>query len=193
MTRKEALQAAKVIVAQSNIEDCYKNEIIAMLELCETELPFAKWSKNAVFDACDQYCKEVGRNYLRLDDFSKAELPSHSTIKNRFGMTAAEFRDKYYPIQIIDSTGKQSSEMRTEEFIKCYNKINPSSAVDYNKRRTKGACVWQTVAKINGVTTWKQLLNKFGLSHKPNKVTYTVNSSSRSGTVEYIKNVLQTK
>lgn len=193
MTRKEALQAAKRIIQQTELEDKYKEEIISKLELCESELPFAKWSEAAIFDACDQYCKEAGRNYLRMDDFQKRGLPSHSAIKNRFGMTAAEFRNAYYPIPHASQRKSKTNQERTEQFIRCYKELNPSSADEYNRRRPKGAFLWQTIAKIHEVQTWRQLLQKFDLSYQPKITKYTVTCSSQSGAVEYIKNVIQAK
>ena len=52
MTRKEALREAIQIVSNARIGKGRKAEILAGLALCQRELPFAHWTREAVFDAC---------------------------------------------------------------------------------------------------------------------------------------------
>ena len=172
MTRKEALLKAIEILEKSKEEE--KEDVIKGLKLCVSELPFTKWSEEAIFDACDQYCKDHNRTYLILADFTNAGLPAHPTIKNRFGITAREFRDKYYPIPKSSFYHKKTNEEYTKDFIEQFKLINPSSAVKYNKCRPKGYPTWQHIAKINDLTAWLPLLSKFGLQYQKPKHKYRV-------------------
>ena len=170
MTRKLALQEAIRIIEKSPIGKQRKEDIIKGLQLCVDELPFAKWSEAAILDACEQHIAEHG--YIRLRDFDCSGLPSHPTIKNRFGITAKEFRDAYFPLP--DTPGFQSK-YRTEDrdqwnkiFIKEFHRIQCTSEQHYNNSRSNGAPVWQTMAQLNGVQTWRQLLSALSLcTYKP--------------------------
>ena len=52
-TRKTALLEAIEIVKAADLPQEQKNGIVKKLTLCVTELPFAKWSEDAICDACD--------------------------------------------------------------------------------------------------------------------------------------------
>lgn len=165
MTRKIALQEAIKIIEASRIGKQRKADIIAGLQLCMDELPFAKWSEAAVFDACDQFVQEHGA--IRLVDFDHAGLPSHPTIKNRFKMTAKEFRDKYYPLpdtpEYKPRYTPEEREKWNTQFIEEFHRIRCTSEQHYNKTRRKDAPVFQTLCRMNDVKTWRQLLELLGL------------------------------
>ncbi len=172
MTRKIALQEAIKIIESSRIGKQRKEDIIAGLQLCLNELPFATWSEAAIFDVCDQFVAEHG--HLRLCDFNRAGLPSHPTIKNRFDMTAKEFRDQYYPLpDTPEFKPKYSLEDRDKwnaQFIEEFRRIKCTSEGHYNMCRKKDVPVWQTICRLNEVVTWRQLLAKLGLdTYKPER------------------------
>ena len=177
MTRKLALQEAIKIIEKSPIGKQRKEDIIKGLQLCVNELPFAKWSEAAIFDACEQHIEEHG--YIRLRDFDCAGLPSHPTIKNRFGITAKEFRDQYFP---LPDTPALQPKYRVEDkdqwnamFVREFHRIQCTSEQHYNKSRTREAPVWQTMAQLNGVRTWHQLLKVLKLcTYKPSHLTLSV-------------------
>lgn len=180
MTRKIALQEAIKIIESSRIGKQRKEDIITGLRLCLEELPFARWSKAAIFDACDQFLTEHG--HLRLRDFDCAGLPTHPTIKNRFGMTAKEFRDQYYPLpDAAECKPKYSPEDRDQwnaQFIEEFRRIRCTGEAHYNMCRKKDAPVWQTLCSLNEVDTWRQLLQKLKLD------TYSSERPSLSATIK---------
>lgn len=184
MTRKLALQEAIKIIEKSPIGKQRKEDIIQGLKLCIDELPFASWSENAIFDACKQHVTEHGR--IRLRDFDCSGLPSHPTIKNRFGMTAKEFRDTYFP---LPDTPKFQSKYRFEDkdkwnnqFISEFHRIRCTSEQHYNDNRIKETPVWQTVARLNSVKTWYELLHKLKLhTYQPHRPILDVTIKSPEG------------
>lgn len=186
MTRKQALLEAIDIVHKSDKSEPYKKEIIVALKLCVDELPFASWSENAIFDACDQFIIDNGRN-IHVNDFGYKGLPSHSVIKNRFCMTAKEFRDKYYSFKTDVCThsiycNKSSLDWK-RLFIDEYNRIKPTGQADYNKRRSRELPSWITVAKMLGHKNWRALiqeceLDKYGKGRQ--KKNLIIRSSSQS-------------
>ena len=174
MTRKDALEKAIQILKNTDMAPAEKQEIVQALELCCTELPFARWTEAAIFDACDQYCKEAGRPYLLASDFQKAALPSHTTIRNRFGMTVAQFRDTYYPIHRNPMSRKgihlryngKSEEEYLQDFTEWYSAVHPESAVVYDRIKPEDAPGHQTLQRMAKVSGWKALLEKLGLQEK---------------------------
>lgn len=164
MTRKEALREAIHIVASARIGKQRKEEILSGLALCQRELPFAHWTREAVFDACDTWVQE--HRALQLRAFCSPLMPSHPTIKNRFGMTAREFRDRYYP---MDGTARSPYSTHSvaewnQAFQADFHHMHCTGQADYNRRRDRALPVWNTVAAMNGVKTWRALLEKLGLS-----------------------------
>ncbi len=164
MTRKEALTEAIEIISKARIGARRKEDIIKGLELCQSELPFARWSEAAIFDACDDWVREHGIICLR--DFDHAGLPSHPTIKNRFGMTAKEFRDRYYPISDVSTRSRYFERNRAEwdaMFVAEFNRLRATGQDDYNRRREKSLPTWNSMAAMHGVHTWRELLGILGL------------------------------
>lgn len=165
MTRKQALREAIQIVSNARIGKGRREEILAGLDLCRRELPFARWTREAVFDACDAWVEERGALTLRA--FASPDMPSHTTVKNRFGMTAREFRDRYYPLPGV-TAGSPRRGRGVEEwnrlFTEDFHAMACTGQADYNRRRSRDLPTWNTVAAMNGASTWRQLLAKLGLS-----------------------------
>ena len=165
MTRKQALREDIQIISNARIGKGRKAEILAGLDLCQRELPFAHWTREAVFDACSAWVEEHGALTLRA--FASPDLPSHTTIQNRFGMTARAFRDRYYPLpgEAAGSPyGGRGAEEWNRLFMADFHAMACTGQADYNRRRDRALPTWNTVAAMNGVTAWKPLLAKLGLS-----------------------------
>lgn len=165
MVRKEALCKAIEIIEKTGLDSAEKSEIIEGLELCLQELPFAHWSEAAIFDACNQWVQEHGQ--LHMKAFVSPTMPSHPTIKNRFKMTAREFRDKYYPLPGEKTRSQYSSHdcaYWDKIFIQEFHALKVTSQGDYNERRDKTHPTWITLAKMHKVETWTELLKILGLT-----------------------------
>lgn len=177
MTRKNALLKAICILRELAIPQLEKDELIDALQLCFNELPFAKWSEKAIFDACDQFILDHGRG-IGIKDFEMEGLPSHPTIKNRFGITAKEFRDKYYPIHKDITTKSPFCTKSKEEwktlFINEFSRIQPTGQDDYNSRRNKTLPGWITLARMFNLKTWNQLLDFCNLKKHNEEIAYNV-------------------
>lgn len=171
------------ITRAASISEIEKEEITEALNLCISELPFAKWTREAIFDACNQFVLEHGR--IRLRDFDEGELPSHPTIKNRFGMTAREFRDTFYPLHTNTPQTSLYRDFNREDVVKMFtsefHRIKARSQVDYNKRRGESVPTWITAARAIGCDRWSDLLKSEGLSvykQRRERETFIVESTS---------------
>ncbi|MBQ7737456.1 MAG: hypothetical protein IJT62_06435 [Oscillospiraceae bacterium] len=163
MTRKQALSAA--------IEALNKNgqtEAAEILHTLSGELPFFSWSEDAIFDAVEQFILDHGREPTTTD-FKKRGLPPHTVIKRRFGVTLQEWLEQHYPTKKtpLDELHAKA----TEEFIKEYLRIQPTSAEDYNARRAHPSRGWFAIAKYNHTRRWRILLEKLNLPVYNNRGT----------------------
>lgn len=167
MTRKNALNIAIKYIYENYEVSPEKDDILKKLQECVDDLPLNRWSKIAIFDACDQYLIDNNKTYLTMGDFTSGKLPSHPAVKNRFGITLAEFRDKYYPIPEgyrIKPKTVESDESKINRFIETYHRVKPSSAKEYLDRKNEDDIGWIPCAKIVGVRNWDELLAFLGLS-----------------------------
>jgi len=156
MTRKQALSIAIDHIRSSDVQN--KNEIIEALELCSTELPMTHWSKAAIMDACQQFLIDNNTQTLTVTDFEKSrQLPSHTAIQRTYQMSAAQFRDHFFPQPPPTYRGKSSEEW-TQQFIRSYKRLRPCSGDAYNALRRTETPTWNTIAKWNNLSTWGDLL-----------------------------------
>lgn len=145
-----------------------RENIVEKLELCITELPFSRWSEAAIFDACDQFIADHGRP-LYLNDFTSRELPSHPTVKNRFGMTLREFRDRYYPLPRKEYRTIDGVPLNAQGLIRAFgeefNRIGARTREDYDRRRNKQYPCSAFLLKVSRAASWAELLNMANVSY----------------------------
>ena len=168
MTRKQAIYQA--IQALSALEG--KEEAITLLQDIYDEMPLIHWSDKSIRDTVEQFIVDHGRTPT-VSDFRKKGMPPHSVIKNKYGITLAEWLGINYP-QPEKSTKEEMTDI-TNDFIATYHRIVPKSAKDYDLRRPKGMKCWATIAQHNGCTNWTSLLEKLSLQ------SYSARDSHRSG------------
>jgi hypothetical protein len=198
MTRKQALQYAIDVIKNSENNSEESRQAEECLISLSNDLPLTTWSKDAIFDACNQYCEKHNRPYLTVTDFKSRELPPHATIKKRFGITAAEFRDKYYPRPMSNHKHnvycKMTKEEYTYEFACFCANYSFLTQDEYNKRRPSRLPTWSILAKMNNVDRWSELLKIAGVNFEKNKrIKLSVTSESRSGNIEKLKEYIEKK
>lgn len=168
MTRSESLYIAISIVSSSNHPE--KEQIIDGLQKCVRTLSKRMWTEENIIAACDKVYKRKG--FLSASDLKRKDMPSHTDIANVFRMTAKQFRDTYYPLNTdIPANSPFRSKSKSEwtsMFIEDYRRISPKTQDEYNKLRSPSLPTWNTIAKMNGVTTWNRLLILLGLKRDPN-------------------------
>lgn len=181
MTRKDAIKKAMGYISKSNIDN--KKEILKKLELCVLELPYAKWSKEAIFDACNQFTHE-NNGIIRLADFANYGLPAPSTIENRFKISLRDFRDTYYPIPKPHQSRSspywlKSDEEMISDFITEFNKIKPRNGSSYNKLKNKSLPTWITVGKRVKINKWLELLKYCNLKPEKHQIEFKVTATGK--------------
>ena len=155
MTRKQALA-----LAIQTLNEAGQTEAAEILHTLSGELPLFSWSEAAIYDAVKQFILDHGR-VPTTTDFKKRGLPPHTVIKRRFGMTLQEWLEQNYPI--VKPSLNEAQAKATEDFIKEYLRIQPTSAEDYNARRAHPSRGWFSIAKYNHTRRWRILLEKLNL------------------------------
>lgn len=168
MTRKQALSDAISIVEKSRISATRKSEIIEKLTHILEEVGTPKWTKESVLDAYEQYTTDNQTDIYYHDFFESNGLPSRWVIDKLFGMKVTEFRDKYFPIRFekkkpLSRYRNISVEYWNDIFIKELQEKDIKTQAGYANLRDKSHPSFLTLASMNGVRTWSQLLEKLGV------------------------------
>lgn len=167
MTRSESLYIAISIVSTSKHPE--KQQIIEGLQKCVHTVSNRKWNEENIFAACDKVLTRKGS--LSASDFKCKDMPSHTDIAQVFHMSAKQFRDTYYPLKTdIPSTSpycKHTVKEWTDSFISDYKRVMPKTQDEYNRLRAPSLPTWNTIAKMNGLTSWNNLLISLELKPDP--------------------------
>ena len=86
------------------------NEICEILNTLLVELPLTEWTEKNILDSIDQFVLDNGRMPVARD-FNSKELPAFCTVKNRFGMSYEEFKNKYFSNVCETYVGHDKDEM----------------------------------------------------------------------------------
>ena len=156
MTRKQAIyQAIQVLSASSGNE-----QTISLLQDIYDEIPLIHWSDKSIRDRIEQFIVDHGR-IPTASDFRKKGMPPRTVIKQKYGITLAEWLSINYPKP--QEKSEEKSEIITREFIATYHNLKPTSSKDFDRRRPNGVSCWATVARYHGCTNWTSLLDKLSL------------------------------
>ena len=155
MTRKQALEQAIRILTEQGME-----EAAAVLQKLLQELPFRRWTDEAVRDSVEQFILDHGR-VPTGGDFKRGGLPPHPVITRLYGMTLRQWLDQNYPIS--KPTKQQIRKRAANQFREDYLRIRPESAEEFNAKRTQRTYGWYTVARLHQTTRWSELLKKLDL------------------------------
>jgi len=156
MTRKEALKLA-VEALQEKEEN---GEAVRILRELVDELPIVHWTEASIRDAVEQFIQEHGCVPC-VSDFRRKELPPHTVIQRRFGVTLQTWLDQNYPRRKPDK--KEIRAKAAEAFTREYLRIRPRGADAFNAQRQPGTPCWQTVAALHGLRAWRPLLAELEL------------------------------
>lgn len=151
MTRKQALLRAANILSDSG----ENKETVALLKEIYEELPLTHWTDKSIKDTVRQFIEDNGR-VPTATDFKRNGMPPHTVIKQKYNITLGEWLDKNFPRS--KDTYNELKKKYTQQFTVDYCRIKPSSQDNFNKRRSENSRSWQTVAKYNGVKTWRDLI-----------------------------------
>ena len=170
MTRRQALMISKEIISLLP-EFEYQEELMQLLEDMKQETPGVSWTEAAIYDAIEQFRIDHNGRLPNLSDFDKCrQLPSLSTIKNRFKVTSVnQWMDEHYPDREYIYRGRYNGKSPfewLEDFREQYLAMKDGDYVteeEYNRLRKKGSPSTQTVQKLHKVNSFKEIIHLAGL------------------------------
>lgn len=181
VNRLKAISIAIEAIKQLPYSD-ENEQAIKMLKAFSKMTINRRWTKEAVFQALDQWRDEHGRNPT-VTNLVEDGMPKAVTIQRMFDMKASAFMSIYYPSEHTKKPVTKYS-VRTEQewiddFKRQYEKIKPKSGREYNNRREEGSPTWNTIIKYCHIGTWTELLKVTNVDTKhlhktPEERTYTV-------------------
>lgn len=176
-------------VAIDLVEDCdgltdeEKLKITECLYRIITVVQQKVWTKEAVFEFCDNIEKEFGG--VSSYNFHTNQAPSTATIRELFGMSLYEFIETYYHrLSITEWKAKYESTDWAKEFKKEFERINPKSEPEFNAKRKDGFPAAKTICKFYKLHRYTDLLKFCGIKNpndNPNNITtFKITSISHS-------------
>ena len=177
MTRKQAITTAIEALQQAG----GNTEAIRVLEELIGELPIIHWSDTALRDTVDQFIADTGR-IPTATDFKRPGMPPYRVFMCNYGLTPTEWLQANYPEHY--PTTDQLKDLYTKAFIEDYMRLQPTSADDFNERRSDKSRGWRCVARYHHLGAWTSLIKHLGLPkfsdvkpHRvPSKVTVVVHN-----------------
>ena len=162
MTRKQAVLQAIYLLEK----DINNKEICQVLYSILDDLPMCHWSDKAIFDAFDQYILDNNCLPSRNEIINNPKLPTHPTVKNRFGITLQEFYKKYYNQYIKKCPSRvyhyHTTDYWIDNFKEQYVKNNCPTQKKYDLLREKDTPCSRHIIKLNGSKNWNELLYDCG-------------------------------
>lgn len=174
MTRKQAI--LKSIEILSKNKNNY--ELCKSLQDILDELPMTHWSDKTIFDSFDQFILENGCLPGRSEIRNNPKLPTHSTVKNRFGLTLEEFYLKYYSQYIKQCPSRvyhyQNETYWINNFKEQYVKNNYPTQRNYDLLRDENTPCSKHIIKISNSKNWNDLLYNCGFEVKGQNIHSTI-------------------
>lgn len=169
MTRKQALKIAikylqNEYIASKNVEIC---KVISILEELQNGIPGKIWDDKSIHAAIKRFIQENGRPPKVKELGSVKYLPPHPVIKLQYGMTAGEWLRSNYPSDTYTDFRSRyagwTEETFKEAFISEYEKLHPTSQVQYDLERDRTTPTTGYLMKRLGVSKWCELIDKYQL------------------------------
>ena len=160
MTRKQAISTVLgYLDRQPDLPQELCKAILILKEM-QNGIPGKIWTDEAIREAVERFMEEHGRP-PKVKELDTVEyLPPHSVVARQYGVTAGKWLEENYPGAKRCLSGRYKGltpEDLKEMFIAEYQRIQPISEEDFDRRKQKGVPCWHYTAKQLGVVRWNEL------------------------------------
>ncbi len=127
-----------------------------------------KWTEKAIKEAFDDFISEYGRLPSKKEMYGKhnGKFPRTLSVKSATGISLETYLKinytEYHERKRERIYGVMTHEYWIEDFKKQYADCGCPGESKYNKLRNKNTPCTQTLAKMMGVSTWRELLHICG-------------------------------
>lgn len=169
MTRKQAISTVLgYLDKQPGLSPDLCKAILILKEM-QNGMPGKIWTDDAIREAVERFMEEHGR-LPKVKELDTVEyLPPHSVVARQYGMTAGKWLEENYPGPKGNLSGRYKgltpADLR-EMFISEYQRLQPISEEDFDRRRQKSVPCWHYTARQLGVGRWNELKVLCGLMPK---------------------------
>ncbi len=151
---------------------------IQVLEELHNGIPGKIWDDETIREAINRFVIENGRPPKVKELDTEKYLPPHPVVQVQYGVTAGEWLRQNYPSPTYTDFRWRYADWTVdtfrEVFIREYERIKPTSQVQYDLERDRNTPTTKYLIKILGVKSWASLREKCKL---PN---YNMKSQSTS-------------
>ena len=169
MTRKQAISAVLgYLDRQPDLPQELCKAILILKEM-QNGIPGKIWTDEAIREAVERFMEEHGRP-PKVKELDTVEyLPPHLVVARQYGVTAGKWLEENYPGPKGSLPGRYKGLTPADlkaMFIAEYQRLQPISEEDFDRRRQKGVPCWHYTAKQLGVGRWNELKVLCGLMPK---------------------------
>ena len=135
-----------------------------------------KWTETAIQQAFDGFIRQHNRLPTNREMYEKynGKFPRSLSVKLTLGVTLEKYLQEnytiYYKRKQARIYGVKPDKYWIEDFKSQYIKFDKPSEKSYNKLRNPNTPNAETIAKIIGVTKWKEVLEYCGFVKENNKL-----------------------
>ena len=163
MTRGKAIRTVVRYLDTADGLDDNLHQAKYILENMLSAYAGKKWDDRTICLAVEKFIDEHGRPPTVKELDRSPALPCHRSIELEFGLTASKWLMKYYPGKEqlwykFRDEGHSPAEYRAV-FIREYNRIQPHSSLEYNRRRNPHYPSWQYTACMLNLRLWSELID----------------------------------
>ena len=169
MTRKQAISAVLCYLDRQPDLTQELCKAILILKEMQNGIPGKIWTDEAIREAVERFMEEHGRP-PKVKELDTVEyLPPHLVVARQYGVTAGKWLEENYPGPKGSLPGRYKGLTPADlkaMFIAEYQRLQPISEEDFDRRRQKGVPCWHYTAKQLGVGRWNELKVLCGLMPK---------------------------
>ena len=138
----------------------------------EVYVKLKKWTETTIKQAFDDFVRQHDRLPTKHEMYEiyNGDFPRTLTVKRNLGVTLNEYLkenySKFFRRRQSKIYGLMPDEYWIEDFKKQYIEYGRPTEAVYDKARRPGTPNTQTLAKIMGVTTWREILDCCDLVEK---------------------------
>lgn len=136
-----------------------KKEIQNTFSILLKEYPRTDWTVENISDCIKQFWEDNGRLPYQDEYNRKNNIPNLSTFEYQWGISKAQWIDKYLPEYSELAKAREEKLYSLESFIAEYNRIKPCSYDEFEEKRNPNKVYSiPAISRYNKINGWRELI-----------------------------------